>query len=605
MAAAVICGVVVGALYWMQEIFIPLALAILLTFLLSPPVRTLQRWGLGRMPAVLVVVILAATLLGGAGWLAVQQVTGLVQKLPAYSSNIKSRIKTIRELGHNGRLDRMIKDVGQELKTGEGVAEAAADPDESASDHPKTVIVRPDSPIWVTWISRILSPALASLGALALSTVLVIFMLLKREDLRNRFLRLVGQAHLSATTKAIDEASQRISRFLLTQAIVNATYGLCITAGLLVLRVEYAVLWGFLAALLRYVPYLGPCAATAFAVLFSLAIFEQWSTPLAVLGFFVTLELLTGNFIEPRVYRQTMGVSEVALLMAAAFWAWLWGPIGLVLSAPFTVILVVLGKYVPQVEFLDVLLGDEPALDPHVMLYQRLLARDQDEAAELVMEHTKKAQPGAVYDELLVPLLNAVKRDHLRSELTSADEEFALQATQEILEDLGERRTTMPDATEPEAPANGASPGKTRLLAFPARDETDRLSLEMLGQLLDPTQWDFDLAGVATLTSEMVDRVAREQGALICIGSLPPGGLAHTRYLCKRLRARFPTVRIVVGRWGLKNNLDANRAQLEESGADYVEATLLDASNRLKSLQRLTPLAKAVSPDHELVVGVL
>jgi hypothetical protein len=449
----------------------------------------------------------------------------------------------------------------------------------------------------------VLSPALASLGGLALAIVLLVFMLLKREDLRNRFLRLVGQDYLSATTKAIDEASQKISRFLLTQAVVNALFGLCLAGGLLVLRVEYALLWGVLAAVLRYVPYLGPLAAGAFPVIFSLAVSDEWVTPLAALGFFVVLELLTANVVEPRVYGQSMGVSEVALLMAAAFWAWLWGPIGLVLSAPFTVILVVLGKYVPRLDFLDVLLNDQSVLDPQVLLYQRLLARDQDEALELVLERAKAGRPEAVYDELLIPLLNVVKRDRMRNELTAADEEFIQQATQEILEDLAEQQLERRETAEAGGDTEDPLSTKRRLLAFPARDTADRLALEMLGQLLLPARWEIKVAGASMLTSEMMEHVACDPHALICIASLPPGGLAHTRYLCKRLRSRFPAIRIVVGRWGWQGHLDLHRSQLEEAGADSVEITLLDTWNRLKTLHRLTPLAPGEAAETNPVKG--
>ncbi len=227
------------------------------------------------------------------------------------------------------------------------------------------------------------------LGELALAIILVIFMLQKREELRNRLIRLMGRGRIATATKFVDEAGQRISRFLLMQAMVNGTFGLVLAGGLLLIGVKYALLWGFLAAMLRYLPYIGAYLAAVFPISLGLAMFDGWGTVFMVAGLFVVLELIAANFVEPWLYGQSMGVSEIALLVAAAFWAVLWGPIGLVLSSPLTVCLVMLGRYVPQLEFLAVLLGDEPALDPSVSFYQRLLARDQDEAEDLVLEHVK------------------------------------------------------------------------------------------------------------------------------------------------------------------------------------------------------------------------
>jgi predicted PurR-regulated permease PerM len=596
LASTVIGVVAVGTLYWVQEVFIPLVFAVLLAFLLNPVVRSLQRRGLNRVPSVIAVVVLAGALIGGIGWLVTQQISGLLQELPEYTSNIKHKIRTVRGLGHGGKIERMIEDLADEMNPAPGKAEAPDDLHDNDSIPPPrrlaNVVVEPQSPLWLTWLSRFLTPALTSVGGVAMAIVLVIFMLLGREDLRARFLRLMGQGRLSSTTRAIDEASQRISRFLLMQLMVNSIYGVIIAAGLYWVGIDYPVLWGFLAGSLRYVPYVGAITATTFPLIFSLAMFDGWWRPVSVIGLFLPLELVTGNFIEPRLYRQSIGVSEVALLTAAAFWAWLWGPIGLILSAPLTVVLVVLGKHVPNLEFLDVLLGDQPALDPPVMLYQRLLARDQDEAAEMVLNRAKGESAESLYDELLVPLLSTTRRDSERNLLVEADEAFIHQATHEFLEDLGERQAAEPPAENAVAVAD-RTVQKSRLIAFPARDEADRLALEMLCQVLDPQKWDVEVVAVATLTSELMERVGRENQLLICIGSLPPGGLAHTRYVCKRLRSRFPQLRIVVGRWGLRSNREENEAQLRDAGADYVEMTLVDARNRLNSLQNLDPVPVA------------
>jgi hypothetical protein len=275
-----------------------------------------------------------------------------------------------------------------------------------------------------------------------------------------------------------------------------------------------------------------------------------------------------------------MGVSEVAQLVSAAFWAFLWGPIGLVLSGPLTVCLLVLGKYVPHLEFLEVLLGDQPALDTDVSYYQRLTAKDQDEATEIVLAHAKVAPPEEVYDDLLIPALNYTKRDRDREGLTAEDEQFILRATREILEDLGEQQAGAEPSEEPSAKTASR---RVRVLACPARDEADRVALEMLQQTLDPARWDVEVAAVATLAAELIPLAEEKKPAVICIASLPPGGLAHTRYLCKRLRGRFPDAKIVVGRWGLKGNVEENQEQLRAAGADEVGTTLLGTRQHLQA----------------------
>jgi hypothetical protein len=327
----------------------------------------------------------------------------------------------------------------------------------------------------------------------------------------------------------------------------------------------------------------------------SLAVSDGWLQPSLVIGLFLFLELVSNNLMEPWLYGHSIGVSTVALVTAAAFWTFLWGPIGLVLSAPLTVCLAVLGKYVPQLEFFDVLLNDGPPLEPPVTLYQRLLARDQDEAAQIVQTYLKSHSHENVYDELLVPALVAAKRDRERDQITDQDEEFILQAMREIIEDLGEHQASMLPAEKVDASGNGrgqdksenpdtdrAIPPKVMVLTCPARDEADRLALEMLRQLLDPIRWQVEIAPVETLAAELLAMVETKMPAVICIGSLPPGGLAHTRYLCKRLSTRFPDLRIVVGRWGRRGDRE-NQTELGSAGATKVDETLLETRAQLAS----------------------
>jgi hypothetical protein len=446
--------------------------------------------------------------------------------------------------------------------------------------------MQPEESSWLTKLPATLRPLLEPLGGAFLTIILVIFMLIKREDLRNRLISLVGHGRLTHTTKALDDAGQRISRYLVMQFVINACFGLALGVGLWAIGLDYAFLWGFLGGVLRYLPYIGTWLAALPPIVLSLAMFEGWVQPLLVLGLFLALELVTANVLEPLLFGHSTGISAVALLVAAAFWTWLWGPLGLVLSGPLTVCLVVLGKYVPALKFFDVLMGDEPPLGTDVSYYQRLLAMDQDEATEIVAAYVKANSSDQVYDELLVPALIYAKRDLERDNLTESEGQFVLRATSEIAEDLGERER--PPSPDPGA-ASGFSENGTKgpllanvtLIGYAASDKAEELALRMFGQLLDPEKCVMEIVAAEMLFSELVSFIGGKGAALICVASIPPGGLARTRYVCKRLRKQFPEMAILVGRWGLKGNLEQNRELLLAAGANQVGATLLETRKQV------------------------
>jgi hypothetical protein len=408
-------------------------------------------------------------------------------------------------------------------------------------------------------------------------------MLLNRESLRDRVILLVGHARMTATTKAFDEVIHRISRFLLMQLVVNGTYGLALAAGLLVLGVRYALLWGLLAAVLRYIPYVGAWIAATPPVLVSMAMTDGWMHPLMIVGWIVVLELVSNNVMEPLLYGHSIGVSPVALLVAATFWAFLWGPIGLVLSSPLTVCLVVLGKFVPRLQFIDTLMGDQPALAPHERFYQRLLARDQDEALHIALAQARGMPAKEVFDQLVVPALSLFRRDQEHEALTEADELFILRGVHEIVDELTEhaKLPVVPDASPVSADPNASR--RVRLLMCPADGRTDEMGLEMLRHLMDKNRWDVQVMNDDVLAAELVDAVVDKHVPVVCIASIPPGALAHTRYLCKRLRSYHQGVRIVVGRWGSHGDAKLIEEQLRAAGADHVDHSLLETSQHLES----------------------
>jgi len=583
-AIVILAGTVVGAvalacLYWAQVVCIPIAAAVFLTIVLGPLVAMLQRWRLGRALSVLLPVAAVALVIGGAGWIIAAQARTLAGEMPTYAQNIREKIKSLREMGQSPltrRFEKMVREIAEEIfppATNDKEYPANASP--AAGSAP---IAQRVTPSWMSFLPSLLGGLAETLGGLVMTLVLLIFMLFRRDDLRNRLLRLVGDGRLTATTRALDDASQRISSYLLMQLIVNGFFGLTLSLGLLAIGLPYAFLWGFSGFLMRYIPYVGIWVAALPPIVLSLAMFPGWLQPLLVTGLFLAIELTTANAIEPRLYGHSIGVSEIAFLVAAAFGAILWGPVGIVLSSPAIVCLVVLGKHVPFLKFLDIMLGDAPALTADVAYYQRLLAHNQVEAGEIVKSEIEKSSPQKIFDETVVPALKYFKRDRDREELSEPNAQFVLDATRQLLEELDGAATAGGET----APNESAE--RVYILACPARDEADRLALVMLRRLLPPAQWEVEIAAAGTLASELVERIAERRPGLVCIGAVPPGGLARTRYLCTRLRARFPGIKLVVGRWGLMHGLESTRKQLRRVGVHYVAATLSETRNQLRNL---------------------
>ena len=578
---------IIASLYWAQAVLIPVAVSILLTFLLSPMADSLERLGLGRVFSVVLIVILAFSFLAAVGWVVTLQLTSVANELPTYRKNIQQKIADIRGAGKGGALEKV-------QKTAEEVKKELEKKDEPAKVQPKPreVVVQgqQSSTFWPLPLD--IAPMFERLASGGLAIVLVIFMLLQREDLRNRLIRLVGYGRLTTTTRALEEASQRISRYLLMQSIINLSFGATVAIALWLIGLPYALLWGFLAAMLRFIPYVGPWAAAIMPSALSMIVFEGWMWTVLVVAVFLVLELINNMILEPLLYGESAGVSEVGLLVAIAFWTWLWGPVGLILATPLTVCVVVLSKYVPQLDFISVLMSDEPVMKSDISYYQRLLAGDQDEAAGILEEHLKTHPVEKIYDEVLVPALNYAKRDRSLGRLAENDQQLIFQATREILEDLDESkpensssRTTFSEATMIDRNSPSSAP-KVLIVGCPVRDEANELALLMFWRLLDPARYELALLAHETLTSEAIEQIAEKSPALVCIASLPPGGLAQTRYLCKRLRKRFPnSLKIIVGRWGSRNESNGN--SLLAAGADKVGTTMIETRDQVIQLSQI------------------
>jgi predicted PurR-regulated permease PerM len=548
--------------------------SLLFTFLLSPVVGILQRRGLGRVPSVLVTVVLTLSVLGGIGWAVTHQLVTLADELPRYSLNIRQRIVDLRGASTGGSMAKVQKTVEDVL----GEIQKRDEP--GVMQRPVAVAL--ESPSVFAHLPTLLQ-ALAGAGVV---TVLVIFMLLERLELRDRVVWLIGYRRMTATTKALDEAGARISRYLLMQSIINGSFGVAVGLGLFLIGVPYAVIWGSLAAVLRFIPYLGAFVAVLLPLALSLAVFPAWLQPVLVIGLFVVLELVTSIVMEPWLYSQSAGVSQVGLLVAVIFWTWLWGPAGLLLATPLTVCLIVLGKHLPALGFIVVLMGDQPAIEAKARYYQRLLSRDQDEAADIVEAYVNANGRNSVYDALLLPALYYAKQDRDRGQLTEGDAQFVVQATREILDDLAhEAPAPSEQDTGDLSVSEPPSVTRVRIAGCPARDEADALGLEMVRHLLDPARYQMEMIGTAMLTAEVVAWVEQHRPSLLCIGAVTPGGSSQTRHLCKRLRSRCPELTIVVGRWGLHDDKDADRQHLLAAGADHVETSLLATLRTLAQVE--------------------
>jgi predicted PurR-regulated permease PerM len=594
----------VAVLYFAQEVLIPLVLAVLLSFLLAPVVRWLERKGLGRIPAVLATVVIAFAFILEIGWVVGGQLVNLADNAPQYQDEIVRKVRSFR--GHGAGLAERVGQLGQEIeKAADGTSRPSTEPAQAETTGTAAATQPDRSPVGslldpfytvplpsprapLKTLGEYLGLVLGPLGTAAVVVVFVVFMLLEKEDLRDRMIRLISNGRYMTTTRALNDAGQRISRYMLAQTIVNGSYGAVIMLGLWLIGLTLGhgrtfpnfILWGLLCAVLRFIPYIGPWVASAFPITLSLAVYPGFSVFAATACMFVLVELFSNNVMEPWLYGASTGLSTVAILVAAVFWTWLWGPIGLLLSTPLTVCLAVLGRHVPMLGFLDVLLGDQPALEPHVRFYQRLLARDPVEAEKLAREHAASRGPEKVPDEVAVPALLLARRDREREGLSAEDEAYILDTTGQIMDRLADGEA---------APATAPAPSGPLVLGLPAHHRVEELVLQMLARLLRPAGLDVQVSMTRSLPSEIEARVERERPAAVFLAVVPPGGLAQARYLCRRLRRKFPELRVVVGYWGRTRDFDRLLVRLRAAGASYVATSLLQGGGQLK--------ATAATPD--------
>jgi predicted PurR-regulated permease PerM len=550
-----------------QDVLVPLALSVVISFALTPAVTALER-RIGRGLAIALVVVMALGAVSGFAVLISRQLSDLANQATRYSESIRRKVAGLRQ-GPPGvfGLSKAIDKVALEL-------------DERVADNRSARPVRivPSETSAFERITSSLDPVLKSAATAVVVLVLVIFLLARREDLRDRFIRLAGRRNVSLTTRTLDDAANRISRFLVIQSAINGAFGACAAIGLLVIGVPYAPLWGVVAAVLRFVPFVGTLLGLLLPSLLAFAQLDGWWPLLQTVALFTMLDLIAAYAVEPLAVGRRTGVSSLAMVVMAIFWTWLWGPVGLVLSTPLTVCLAVLGRRVPRLEFLAILLGDEPPLEPDLVLYQRLLARDEDEAAAIVERARQGTTPHEVIDTLLVPALLLAEQDRARQEISEADHQDLLRALRQLASSLYNEETPGPEPVT----------ARARILSVAVQSSADELLGEMLARLFDATRFVVRTVGAEALASEVAAATEVDAPDLVCINSCPPGGLAQLRHLCKRLRRTRPGLRIVVYRPGSTVEAQAAGEALAREGVSRVAFTVAEAHSAAGQLALLS-----------------
>lgn len=569
-----IAVVAVATMFFAAEVLQPVAMAILLAFILEPLIEWFMRRGLPRVAAVILTLLATFALVGGIGYVVGQQIVAVASKMPEYEDNLISKLAVLQP-------------------SGESVVDQVSSVAEHVQDEMAKGDVGPQSvPVRITQESKPFGRLTSYLGpfqhGVALGAVvllLLLFLLLQGDETQDRIAQLVGRNQISTATKTLGQIGRRLSRYLSTFALFNALFGTVVGVGLFAIGLPNALLWGVLAGLLRFIPYVGPATAVALPTLFALAESPGWREPLLVLGFFGVCEAIA-NTVEPIVYGKSTGVSSLSLLVAALFWTWLWGPLGLLLSTPLTVCLAVIGRSIPSLGFLGTLLGDEVEVDEELRWFQRALSRDQEGAVALLDAALLTHRPlGRFFDQIILPALSRAAQDRASGALEQRDLAFIWRVVQEWTDDLA-LRDDLPRLVAGVAPDQEwhapvsieTSDDKSRLVVGVATEGVeDRLILRLLDLLLEDSGIRLSLIDGLSSPLIVTDQIVEQDPALVLISHLPPVGLPRARYLVKRTRARMADVPMMVAYWDAQSDRVAAVAQLQVPASTKVVTSLVAA----------------------------
>ena len=577
LAGVAVGTLVVAALYFGQDVLIPITLAVMLSFVLSPVVNFLQRLRVWRAPAVILAVLAALGVLGLVGTLIGSQAASLTANAPQYARTIEAKVQGVQGFALT-RMASITKAFGGHAQPKAPPAAAAT----SANGGPPTVTSGQRQPVPVEIIQdstspfaiarAVVEPILGPLETTIIVLIVAIFVLMQKEDLRDRFIRLFGSSDLHRTTRALDDAGQRLSKYFLSQLAVNTCFGLVIGVGLWLIGVPSPAMWGVMAGLLRFVPYIGSFLAAVAPAALAAAVDPGWGMTIAVVALFAVVEPLTGYVVEPLLYGHSTGLSPVSVIVSAVFWTWLWGPIGLIMSTPLTLCLVVMGRHVKSLEFFDVLLGDRPALTPVESFYQRILANNPDEAlaqAEVLLTDRSLT---SYYDTVVLEGLKLAVEDEARGTI---DRDGAARMTRSMLSVIDDLRPATPEAGEPPLAAS-------KVLCVAGHGAFDDAVTAMLAQLLAQRGVAARRIANAAVSRDAIARLDVVDVDVIAISYLEVvGSPAQLRYLVRRLKERAPAARIVVGLWPQGEAALGDEAIQRALGADAYVGSLADAVEKI------------------------
>jgi predicted PurR-regulated permease PerM len=584
-AFATFC-LVVFMLRWAKEIVIPLALAALLAFLLSPLVARLVRLGLGRILSVIVASVLGLGLLTGVAWVVTKQTLNVVQQLPKYEENIEAKINHLSQPRTPTALTQaavMVDKIQQDLKASEATTVPATTADGGRA--PVRVQVEPVRTSMLDMTSSFLASLIGPLTTAAIVMVFVVAMLMQREDLRSRFIKMTSTGSLNVATQALDDAAQRVSRYLTMQLVVNASYGIPVGLGLWLIGIPNAALWGFLSTVLRFIPYLGPWLAAACPLALAMAIDPGWGKLLLTFGLFVFAEAVTANIIEVWIYGVRTGISSFALMVAAVFWTWLWGPAGLFLSTPLTVCLMVLGKHLPGLKIFGTLLSSEPVLQPPAQLYQRMLAMDADEMLNLATKAVEESSLAEFYNDVFIPALIMSEEDRHTGTLAEVRQKFIFQSGRELILEL-QRRSDQAGRLAAPGPASAPPQRPWVVLGIPARDEADELAALMVQHLLHERGIRAEVSPAIAVPSEFIAQFRPEDIKVAFVSALPPSTLVAARQVSRHLREHCPGLKLIIGVWSGEADAGKLKHRLRALQPSEVVTRLTDAVAQIERYGR-------------------
>lgn len=588
---------------------LPIALAILLSFVLAPLVRLLQRLYLPRLAAVLLVVLLAFAAISGIGTLMFAQVTQLAGDLPRYQSTLSEKIRALRGAATaSGTLEQasqVLRNLQRELDRpkSENLGSTVPPGAGARPDRPIPVEVRQPDPGALQTVAALIGPLIHPLAATGIIVIFVVFILLQQQDLRNRLIRIAGSHDLQRTTMAMDDAGQRLSRLFLMQLALNAAFGLIIGMGLWVIGVPSAPLWGILAMVLRFVPYIGAIVAAILPVIVATAVDPGWSMMLMTGALFLVVEPLIGHVIEPMVYGHSSGLSPTAVVASATFWTWLWGPVGLILATPLTTCLVVLGRHVERLKFLEVLLGDRPALTPSEIAYQRTLARDPIEATEQARSLLKEKTLTDYYEQILFEGLRLAWADLQRGRLDQEQMQRIRETVAEVVEDLETYKDSqhspsspkdegplakLKELEQPAAPLDGSplsqQQSRRAVLCVPGPSLLDEAVAMPFAQLLRRDGISAEAKEAETLSVSKLLALETKNVALICLCYLEHATPAQLHYASRRLRRQAPATPIIIIVFNeTPQTPDSERLQLPQN-VELVQGSLSHAVKRISEI---------------------